>query len=287
MNLSFELQEDKGRRENNPLQPFKIVSLWEVLDFYADKFSKICRWLTTISTTVHVTSIQRISIRPMGGPPDAEILTTLRWLYDLLVDLEIQGAAASAGRLLSDLQEQAVISNSLLKHDCDELMRGIMDEFRGRLVLAVRSGHAKFYKIDGTILGKNTICDLPALEEDAIQAGNCFALGRYTACAFHLMRIMEYVVRQFAGKLHVTINDDEDTWGTILDHVWNQEINKWPKSPTKRTYTACWRSIDGLRRRRNDIMHHKEHYTEERARDLIGTVKSGIEDYLKLPNPPP
>ncbi len=97
---------------------------------------------------------------------------------------------------------------------------------------------------------------------------------------------MEYMVYQFAAKVNVFPNPERDTWGTILDHIRDQKINKWPKSPVKERYKSCHRSMDGLRPKRNDIMHHKEFYTEERASNLMGHVKSCIEDYLKLPDPP-
>jgi hypothetical protein len=50
MNLAFDLQHDKKERENSSPQPFVLVSLWKLVISMQIRFSKVCRWLTSIST---------------------------------------------------------------------------------------------------------------------------------------------------------------------------------------------------------------------------------------------
>lgn len=283
----FELQKDKDWRDGYPFQPYRIVSLRKMLDFFADRYTAVWRKLSMVSTSIGLLAYQGVSADPIGRP-DKETRKKLEELKQLFQDLEMSSSARNAEKLLKLwARRKENVSNLALKKGIDDLAEQVILEFENKTLLAISPSRAFYYNQEGTVLGKKVIQKFRALEKEAIEAGRCFALGRYTACAFHMMRIMEYIVHRFAEKVSVTVNPDEDSWGQILDHIWDQKISKWPKSPTKRKYTACWRSIDGLRQRRNEIMHHNENYTEEGASDLIGRVKSCIEDYLKLPDPPP
>ena len=59
---------------------------------------------------------------------------------------------------------------------------------------------------------------------DINEAGKCFALGRDTACVFHLMRVLEHGLRVVAKKLKIkfitkrgtTIPVDLQEWGAII-----------------------------------------------------------------------
>ncbi len=284
MNLVSELQKDQSLRDDMMFESFKLVSLLDMLRFYADRYLRSIACLSELA-------------QMFNNAPDSSTLIKwlrqcepqLRWLHQDLTAMDLVDAAESVESLLWELQDHSgpgKWSGEPEPGKClRPLIKSVIAGFKKEYVLRVPRSRALSFKKKGTILGEKVIHAFPVLERDAVEAGNCFALGRYTGCAFHLMRIMECIVRRFAENLGVTINADEDTWGTILDHIWDQKINRWPKSPTKRKYTACWRSIDGLRQRRNDIMHHKEYYTEEDVDDLKGRVKSCISDFLKLPEP--
>lgn len=98
---------------------------------------------------------------------------------------------------------------------------------------------------------------------------------------------MEYVVHQFAKKLKIPFDPNDDTWGVILGRV-HDKIDSWgkgaPNYKNKKKYKACYRLMDGMRPWRNDLMHHKVNYSEERVQDLMGNVKSCVNEFLRLPN---
>jgi hypothetical protein len=77
---------------------------------------------------------------------------------------------------------------------------------------------------------------------DIEEAGKCFAAGRRTASAFHLMRIMEYAVRRIARKLRVGVNPNA-TWGQIL-HQLDAAINCLPdKTERQRTRILAYQGL--------------------------------------------
>ena len=47
------------------------------------------------------------------------------------------------------------------------------------------------------------MANFPAANHEASEAGKCFATARYTACVFHLMRVMEVGVQEFGAVLSV------------------------------------------------------------------------------------
>jgi hypothetical protein len=126
MNFAFELQKDKGLRDDNPLQPFKIVSLWEVLDFYAEKFANICRILAELCTAPIDNNYERIRLsRP--------ILDELNWLHDTAKNLELKGPAISIERFLRDLRSKKT-SNTQIRRNAHVLAQRIIDDFKGDVV---------------------------------------------------------------------------------------------------------------------------------------------------------
>jgi hypothetical protein len=64
MNFAFELQKDKGVREGVLFQPFKLVSLWDMLRFNADLFVNVCKMLGETSRPLD----QLIAGQSRGAP---------------------------------------------------------------------------------------------------------------------------------------------------------------------------------------------------------------------------
>jgi hypothetical protein len=57
----------------------------------------------------------------------------------------------------------------------------------------------------------------PIANKDLSEAAVYYAFERNTACAFHLMRALEIVLRTFAGKLGARF--EPKNWGTILASI--------------------------------------------------------------------
>jgi hypothetical protein len=132
------------------------------------------------------------------------------------------------------------------------------------------------------------IREIPSeLEEDAAEAGNCFSLERYTACVFHLMRIMERLLQDFATKVNATKKDGapldvkHENWYQIALAI-NRAIEQMPRGDLKDKYLAALAPLSGLRGERHLVMHPKQTYTEEQARTWLDIVKLFVEAYLKL-----
>ena len=104
---------------------------------------------------------------------------------------------------------------SRYQHYAADLVSRFRDELSARVVLAVSPRLAKYYDPATPIFGTAVADKFPNQVGDMFEAGNCYALGRYTACVFHLMRLMEVAVQAFGSKLGVTLATDLN-WQKIL-----------------------------------------------------------------------
>lgn len=128
------------------------------------------------------------------------------------------------------------------------------------------------------IFGEDVRERYPGLVPDIEQAGKCFALGRYTASVFHLMRVLEGALHVLKRPLGIT------TWSP----TWNASITAIRNSVTKQSRRRISRK---LRERnafleecanylqsianawRNPTMHRvNRNYDEEEAEDVFNAV---------------
>lgn len=124
------------------------------------------------------------------------------------------------------------------------------------------------------LFGEEVNNKFPQCQYDIEESGNCYAAGRSTACAFHLMRIMEATVQVLGTSLGIVLVAEKD-WHNILEEV-NKAIKNLPQKDQRTIHLArvagnlynvkvAWR---------NPTMHPKSTYTLEEAADLISSVKA-------------
>lgn len=154
-------------------------------------------------------------------------------------------------------------------------------EMQDKLFMYIPSERAKFYdQPEG--FGKEVNAKFPRIQFDMVEAGNCLAAGRSTACVFHLMRIMESGVQQLGNKLGVPLVH-ETVWQVILD-----QINKAIKAlPTKDTVTVemsqAAANLYAVKLAwRNEVMHPKETYTSEEAENILGQVRLFMQQLARI-----
>jgi hypothetical protein len=129
------------------------------------------------------------------------------------------------------------------------------------------------YYIQDNLFGAKVSTKFPSIQFDMIEAGNCFAMGRGTACVFHLMRIMEVGVQDFGTKLGVSLTNEKN-WQNILDEL-NKAIKLLPhKVPGTVEISQASANLYAVKLAwRNEVMHPNDKYTLEEAKNLIGQVK--------------
>jgi len=277
MNLAFELKRDKFSCENNSFQPYKIVSLWDVLRFYAEWFIEVSAALARLSSGYQET------IHHYGGKADIDLnplIETLRRFIPILTAMDLRMSVMTAERLLNcvtsqkdkkDFQKQAKLT--------DELLERVIDEFKGQLIVRIPYDKAEYFNGKLDILDVTTRDAFPSAEYDIVEANKCFSLERYTACVFHAMRALEAGLFALGAALMVPVADN---WNKALDMI-EKEI----RSRNAQTHGATWKINDEpfyteaathfrmvKNAWRNHTMHLKEHYDEERAHVILSSVSN-------------
>jgi hypothetical protein len=152
-----------------------------------------------------------------------------------------------------------------------EAQRLITWEMEDRLFMFVPPERAECFD-KPELLSQSVLAKFPALQFDIVEAGNCYASGRGTACVFHLMRIMETGVQEFGKKLNVSLVNEKN-WQNILDEI-NKAIKALPKGPSATEMSQVSANLYAVKLAwRNEVMHPKDTYTLEEADSLIRQVR--------------
>lgn len=153
-----------------------------------------------------------------------------------------------------------------------ELRRRIHDELDGRLFLYVPVERAQYFNNSG--YDASVASAFPEATIDIEEASKCFALGRWTACVFHLMRVTEHGMRALAAYLSVPC--DFKTWEPVIRKM-RTEVGDYNASSFKGNLDFIRQTLDRLTAvqtaLRNEVMHSRSFYDEERASDVYAAVK--------------
>lgn len=87
----------------------------------------------------------------------------------------------------------------------DQLSSVIQSELKSNLYLQIPKERSRYYDVGSTLFNGDVSEKFPAVITDMEEAAKCFALGRNTACVFHLMRVMESSIQRLGKKLKVKL----------------------------------------------------------------------------------
>ncbi len=285
MSFAFELIKEKSSTWRD-FQPGKIVSLWDMLILDADAFTKACLRLGSASGIVFTAKSMSSAFAEAGDSGKLiQSLGLMELNQDLsLLDLKLTKMACQ--RLVDLLKDDPSVSIDEILSSLVQLITRFKDELKDRKFMMIKSAHEQYYDVYGTILGEEVLRELPQLAQDAEEAGNCFALGRYTACVFHLMRVMERCVQKMGEELGLAelITYDLE-WQKILNKIRGAVKQKCPgeKDPERVRHESVISHLETVKIAwRNPTMHPKQTYTEEQAGEVLMAVKAFVRNFVQL-----
>jgi hypothetical protein len=161
----------------------------------------------------------------------------------------------------------------LLYHDLQHRME---DELSSRFFLAVPFDKVKFYEQKEPLFGEEVFNQFPRIIVDIEEAGKCLALGRATACVFHLMRVMEDALKFVALKLDIPY---APSWESYIKHIdkkmsadYKDKTPEWKKDePFFRDLLGDFQAIRWAWR--NPTMHIVRQYAVEEAESIFQAVR--------------
>ena len=113
---------------------------------------------------------------------------------------------------------------------------------------------------------------------DIKEAGSCYAVGRYTACVFHLMRVAEYGLKTIGKRVGYT--DDRPVWEAVLKYI-DVELRRDRDKMSDRFkgdlefiggISAHMHAVNLAWRRR--VAHVERNYGQEEAKRILDETKN-------------
>jgi hypothetical protein len=157
-------------------------------------------------------------------------------------------------------------------------MREVLeDEIRCKLFLYLPP-FGELYFNSTALFGEKVEQAFSLSRYDLKEAGNCFALELYTACVFHLMRVLERGLRALAQ--YVGVPCGHECWGDIIKDINAKlaEPDRSPRTPEKEARrqfcaeaaTQFFYFKDAWR---NYVMHDWDYYQKEDAEKIMQHVR--------------
>jgi len=160
-----------------------------------------------------------------------------------------------------------------------------MDDLSIHKFLYLGGDAAALYE-NANLFGHEVAKKFVGSNEDIEEAAKCLALGRGTACVFHLMRVMEYAVQRFAANVGAELPADKKIidmeWGPLIIAI-NKVVSPMPPGEKRERYASISAHLDSVGRGwRNPTMHPKQTYTSDEARVIWDAVKAFMNDFAKI-----
>lgn len=143
--------------------------------------------------------------------------------------------------------------------------------------MIVPAAQVSYYISADTWIGSDVTAKFPSISLEAEEASKCHALGRNTACVFHLMRILELGLNSLARSLGVSF--ERRNWENIISDIesqikkigptrgpsWKDEEQFYAGAALQfRYFKNAWR---------NHVMHIRDVYSQDKSREIMSHVK--------------
>ncbi len=104
-----------------------------------------------------------------------------------------------------------------LQSNINLIVLSIERQFNQRIFFTLSVENANLYTSDFPF-GAEVGFTFPTVNREVNEAGKCYAVGRYTACVFHLMRVLEVGLRELASYVGVA-DFGLENWKNIIDQI--------------------------------------------------------------------
>ena len=257
-------------RPSQPCQPIPngLVSLWDMLELRAIDF---------IGALQSLRNIEMLVEQNVGNSADVIDAVSAGKAYDRLTEVERTcdeiGAAISAdfARDGVEVLQQGNMNWTMLAAASKQIHIVLEKELRRARLFSMAPNKIAYFERSLDRFDTDVLLGFSSALDDIDEAGKCFAMGRYTACVFHLMRVLERPINSLAKVL--LPDDPLPNWGTVLKKI-DTELARPPKERTFQGDVQFFSEVAAEMRSvqhawRNRVMHIDQLITEERARSIF------------------
>lgn len=271
-------------------RPFSLVSLLDMLYFYAEPFHNATNELRSLQDKTRQ-EIERRGKESKLTPTELEDLrNTLRYIESQCERVELKKAVERLGRLASqfmDFHSNLIPDNKLtlegLEWELKEVQRAVISDLRDSKFIYVPQSKHEFCD-SPALFGELVDKIFPQAHDDITETGNCYAVGSHTACVFHLMRVVEHGLRALAKNLKIKLpkkrHIDLEEWGGLIDAIEKKigEIQLRRRTHKREADLQFYHGAAAQFRRfknawRNHVMHTNASYDKHDANRVMEHVR--------------
>jgi hypothetical protein len=266
--------------------PNRLVSLLDMLRFYAENFCRCSSLLGQIFVEL------RSGVQPVDTSWSV-IGSALRDLEKYCSEMGLAITLAQIRRVNESVESGFGLSNPLyFGQQLIEIQTRMNDELAGRLIFSVLPNHAEYieaFTVTEQPRQSDTRIELawlpifdsfPSVRYDSLEAFKCYAVGRNTACVFHLMRVLEIGLSSLAK--HFGVSFQHANWERVINDIQKAigEIDKAPNRPTnwrddREFYSQCASHFRVIKDAwRNYTAHARGKYDADECSDILTGVRA-------------
>lgn len=206
--------------------------------------------------------------------------TVLRTIEEECANLELHHTRKMAGSIELRFQEKLTSTSrkymySHLLNDVETLNMSLNNELREEVTFRVASKRKDYFEKDD-LFGLAVNRAFPSSVDEIRNAGNCFAVEQWDACAFHLMRVLERGLGVLAVKFKVRF--EHTTWHSVIEQTeaairkmdssfgtdWKEKQKFFSQAASQfMFFKDAWR---------NHVMHARDVYDEGKALSIFNHV---------------
>lgn len=213
------------------------------------------------------------------------IKEALLGLREFSESAEMPSVKKSAERFLVLIAGPKPMGTLDANHAARELIRRIRDDLETRFALGLSDREQRSYELGELQFGQSVLDAFGQASFDIDEAAKCFGVGRYTASAFHVMRVMEFATQTVATRLGVAVvdkNGKNRPWGQIANDM-RPKIDSMQGDPLQaQWYRAQSFLVVFNRAWRVPTAHPGAKYTQDEMQGIADAAKSFLTELAAL-----
>jgi len=247
----------------------------EILSHDAQKFSALKRTLHHLETTLRLCSAKDIP-----SQEEIELIkSSINTIKDQCKYLNLKGSLKIIDYIAIDYKNY---NCGQLSQSLSTLQYMINRELGEQVFLYIPQERIIWFnKVD--LFGAEVSEKFKLAQEDIKESGNCYAVGLYTACVFHVMRVLEHGLRALVKN--VGLKFYRQSWGTIIKKIKDKidlEIISLSGQPKDIARTERLQFLSQIAQEftyfkdgwRNYVMHGEDKYDGPKALSILNHVKT-------------
>ena len=255
--------------------PYSLVNWWDMEKFSAETFLRIAEIIEKLQVEWATPDTAAMKLK-------AYDVALLQMFIEQCDQVGIKVSARQIEKLRDELSSETVnIKPIEVSNRLRYIFDTIMIEMSENVFMYIPKDRSVRYGLNEPF-GSKVAQIFPSISFDAKEAGNCFASARFTACVFHLMRVLEIGLAAFAKVFSVP--SDHTNWHSIIEGI-ESKVRDMGKDPNKlpdwkdrqEQYAQAANSFMFFKDAwRNYTAHVRGKYTEDEADSIYRNVRAFV-----------